>query len=98
MGLRYNRIEAIYEGETMPHSHYSGEEIDRRGDELYERSLRTQVEIEDNIGKIMQQLAQVEQIRAQMQRDQAEIEALGARTDVRLAQMQIQLSQLRQAR
>jgi hypothetical protein len=35
----------------MPHSHYSGEEIERRGNELYEQSLRTQVEIEDNIGK-----------------------------------------------
>ena len=37
----------------MPHPHYSGDEIDRRGDEIYEQSLRTQVETEDNIGKII---------------------------------------------
>lgn len=37
----------------MPHPVYSGEEIDRRGDELYERSLRHRVETEENIGKII---------------------------------------------
>lgn len=37
----------------MPHPRFSGEEIARRGEELYESSLRTQVETPDNIGKII---------------------------------------------
>jgi hypothetical protein len=37
----------------MPHSRFSGEEIARRGEVLYESSLRTQVETPDNIGKII---------------------------------------------
>ena len=36
----------------MPHPRYSGEEIEKRGQELYERSLRAQVE-EGNEGKIL---------------------------------------------
>ncbi|HLK60582.1 MAG TPA: hypothetical protein VKU00_28730 [Chthonomonadaceae bacterium] len=36
----------------MPHPRYSGEEIDRRGEEIYE-SLRAKVETEANIGKII---------------------------------------------
>jgi hypothetical protein len=35
----------------MPHPRFSGEEIARRGQELYERSLRSKVETEENIGK-----------------------------------------------
>jgi hypothetical protein len=37
----------------MPHARFSGEEIARRGQELYEHSIRTQVETEENIGKIV---------------------------------------------
>jgi len=37
----------------MPHSVYSGEEITRRGEKLYERVLRDRVEIWENIGKII---------------------------------------------
>lgn len=37
----------------MPHSRYSGEEIVRRGEELYEHSIRARVETEENIGKIV---------------------------------------------
>ena len=37
----------------MPHPRYSGEEIDRRGEEIYEQSLRAKVETEENIGKII---------------------------------------------
>ena len=36
----------------MPHSRISGEEIVRRGEELYERSIKQIVETEENIGKI----------------------------------------------
>jgi hypothetical protein len=36
----------------MPHK-YSGEEIARRGQELYETVIRTQVETPENIGKII---------------------------------------------
>lgn len=35
----------------MPHARISNEEIDRRGQELYERQIRDQVETPDNIGK-----------------------------------------------
>jgi hypothetical protein len=37
----------------MPHPRFSSEEIGRRGEELYERDLRAQVETEENIGKII---------------------------------------------
>lgn len=37
----------------MPHLRYSGEEIVRRGEELYEQSIRHQVETDENIGKIV---------------------------------------------
>jgi hypothetical protein len=37
----------------MPHPRYSGEEIARRGEALYEQSLRAKVETEENIGKII---------------------------------------------
>ena len=37
----------------MPHPKFSGEEIGRRGEEIYERDLRAKVETEENIGKII---------------------------------------------
>ena len=37
----------------MPHPIYTGEEIVRRGEEFYERSIRHQVETDENIGKIV---------------------------------------------
>ena len=37
----------------MPHPRFSGEEIARRGEQLYEQRLRKQVETEENIGKII---------------------------------------------
>ncbi len=37
----------------MDYSKLSGEEITRRGKELYENSIRSQVETEENIGKII---------------------------------------------
>jgi hypothetical protein len=37
----------------MPHPRFSGDEIARRGQELYERNLRAQVETEENVGKII---------------------------------------------
>ena len=37
----------------MPHTRFSGEEIIRRGEELYERRLRRILEIPENIGKIV---------------------------------------------
>ena len=37
----------------MSYTDYSGEEIDRRGNEIYERTLRSKVETEENIGKII---------------------------------------------
>ena len=37
----------------MPHPRYSGDEIARRGQEIYERRIRGQVETEANIGKII---------------------------------------------
>ena len=36
----------------MPHSRFSGEEIAKRGKEIYERDLRAKVETEPNIGKM----------------------------------------------
>jgi hypothetical protein len=38
---------------TMPHPRFSGEEIVRRGEELYEQSIRSQVKTDENIGKIV---------------------------------------------
>lgn len=35
----------------MPHARISNEEIDRRGQELYERLIREQLETPQNIGK-----------------------------------------------
>ena len=35
----------------MPHPRLSNEEIDRRGNDLYERVIREKVELGDNIGK-----------------------------------------------
>lgn len=37
----------------MPYPEVSGEEITRSGKELYEKSIRTQVETAENIGKII---------------------------------------------
>ena len=37
----------------MPHPRFSGEEIVRRGEELYERAIRSQVETEEKFGKIV---------------------------------------------
>jgi hypothetical protein len=36
---------------AMPHSRLSNDEIDRRGQELYDRSIRPLVETPENIGK-----------------------------------------------
>jgi hypothetical protein len=35
----------------MPHTRISNEEIDRRGQDLYEKVIRDQVETEQNLGK-----------------------------------------------
>jgi hypothetical protein len=37
----------------MPHSRFSREEIERRGEQLYDQTLREKVETEENIGKII---------------------------------------------
>jgi hypothetical protein len=37
----------------VPHPRYSREEIARRGEEIYERRLREQIETDENIGKIL---------------------------------------------
>jgi hypothetical protein len=37
----------------MPHPRLSGEEIERRGRELYERTLRAKLETDQNIGRIL---------------------------------------------
>ncbi|MBG1265008.1 hypothetical protein [Nostoc sp. WHI] len=37
----------------MPHPKLNGEEITRRGKELYEKSIRLQVQTTENIGKII---------------------------------------------
>jgi hypothetical protein len=39
------------ESDHMPHPRLTNEEIDRRGEELYERQLRTQVDVPENAGK-----------------------------------------------
>ena len=40
----------------MPHSRFSSEEIARRGEQLYEKKIRKQVESEENIGKVERRL------------------------------------------
>ena len=37
----------------MPHKRYSGEEIQERGEAIYDRNIRAKVETEENIGKIV---------------------------------------------
>ncbi len=37
----------------MPHPRYSSIEITRRGQELYEKSIRDRVETQENLGKIV---------------------------------------------
>jgi hypothetical protein len=37
----------------MPHPHYTRDDIAERGDQVYEQTIRAQVETEDNIGKII---------------------------------------------
>ena len=37
----------------MPHKRYSGDEIGRRGEEIYDNRLKEIVETEQNIGKII---------------------------------------------
>jgi hypothetical protein len=37
----------------MPHARLSGEEIERRGEALYEQQIRQDVETDENIGKIL---------------------------------------------
>ncbi len=37
----------------MPHARFSGEEIVRRGEELYAQNISSKVETEENIGKIV---------------------------------------------
>ena len=37
----------------MPHTRFRSEEIAQRGQELYERNLRHQVEVDQNIGKMI---------------------------------------------
>lgn len=37
----------------MPHPRFSGEEIARRGEEVYQQRVRALVEIQENIGKIV---------------------------------------------
>jgi hypothetical protein len=41
------------ESHPMPHPRYASGEISRIGQELYERSIRSHVETEQNIGKII---------------------------------------------
>jgi hypothetical protein len=38
---------------TMPHPRYTGEEVQRRAEQLYEKSIRQKVENEENIGKLL---------------------------------------------
>jgi hypothetical protein len=45
--------EKLQEDPIMPHSRYSGEEIQQRGESIYEQSIRVKVETEENIGKIV---------------------------------------------
>jgi hypothetical protein len=37
----------------MAHPRFSGEEVEKRGQELYEKSIRAKVETDGNIGKIL---------------------------------------------
>lgn len=37
----------------MGHPRYNGEEIGRRGRELYDQGIRTKVESEENVGKLV---------------------------------------------
>jgi hypothetical protein len=37
----------------MGHSRFSGEEIAQRGEDIYEKSIRPQVETGENIGKLL---------------------------------------------
>lgn len=37
----------------MSHPRFSGEEVQRRAEEIYERSLRKQLETDENIGKVL---------------------------------------------
>ena len=37
----------------MPHARFSSKEIAKRGEQLYEQSIRKQVELEENIGKVI---------------------------------------------
>ncbi len=37
----------------MPHPRFSGDEITRRGEALYDQSIRALVETQENIGKII---------------------------------------------
>lgn len=49
----YRRRNPLLTGTTMPHPRFNSEEIERRGEELYEQTLRSQVEAQENIGKII---------------------------------------------
>jgi hypothetical protein len=48
---RYNADVERRKETTMPHTRISNEEIDRRGQDLYEKVIRDQVETEQNLGK-----------------------------------------------
>ena len=37
----------------MPHDRYSSDEIQRRGEEIYSRSIRDRVEVTENTGRIL---------------------------------------------
>ena len=37
----------------MPHPRINGDEIARRGEEIYERSIRSRIETDENIGKVI---------------------------------------------
>lgn len=37
----------------MPHPRFSGEEIARRGEELYNQGIRARVETDENVGRIL---------------------------------------------
>ena len=37
----------------MPHARFNGDEIASRGEALYEQRIRQQVELEENIGKLL---------------------------------------------
>jgi hypothetical protein len=47
------------EATVMPHARISAEEIDRRGQDLYENCTRTIVEMPDNIGKQIRSMMMV---------------------------------------